>query len=272
MYLVPILALAACPGITEKQLTISWVFKNESLASVAFTGSVEDDNAGPITVAAGQTGSTSTTVDKTEDFVTATVSVSALPRPSQAETTVNGNQLTVTAIWDGVTLAVFANEGGCAPATAARPASPLGPSVCTAPKTWNLVGVTGTTTGNFQDIAASGSGTLSGFNPPATVQEGETYTVSATFSGSLTAAAGWDGIRVNIHVFIADYNTSPGINPNTSKLVTITGTKSESVTVTTAWSPRPQTPSTTTFTLEAGGDWLMAGTAPHLVATYSKVP
>lgn len=262
-------AVLGCPldstGTGDKNYTLNWIFvNNESsssiydavflgrdLASNASVRRFPDDDGGTetgTTVSIYKSGTIQVLVQvegalgAVRKAVTSTVPV----EPDKATT--------ITALWDGFTLLVSATVG--------------------AAPTWKLVGPnTGDASGSWQDIGGSASGTLSGFNPPTEVEEGKTYTISATFSGSATAAAGWDGIKRNIQVAIQDYDTYPGLSQQyTVKQVTVTGTISDAVTVTAAWSPRPATPNTTTFTLQAAGTWGMGGSTPTLVATYSKVP
>jgi hypothetical protein len=131
---------------------------------------------------------------------------------------------------------------------------------------WNLTGVTGSAEGIFLDQSATANGTLT-FNVPASVQEGDNVTVSATFTGTVTALPGWEGIQTNITVGIVDRGV-PGLVVNNSRLLerafpAATG----SITVTGAWTI-PANP--TTLSIEAGGGFTIAGSPANLVATYSR--
>jgi len=274
-----VLPLVGCGSGDTIAYQIHWVFVNTSAAPAVFIAS--DATEFEVTVPAGGTEASSTdgeTRGATTTQVKVTVQQASLTKGVQyADAQVEDRgTTTVTATWDGNVLSLDAG-GSCAQAQATIPSAPSASS-CTAPKTWNLVGVTGTTTGTYQDMARSGSGTLSGFNPPQTVVEGETYTVSATFGGSMTAAAGWDGITTNMTVGLADYDTlnpltgPEGTNPYTFKQVAVTGTISTSVTITVAWSPRPYGPATTTISIAAFGSWFVAGSSPRQVATYQRAP
>lgn len=135
---------------------------------------------------------------------------------------------------------------------------------------WTLQGITGETAGTYDDQASSASGTLS-FDPPQMLTVGQTYRVTATFSGSVTSKPGWDGIHVTLMAGFVDRGTTNGIPTAETKQVTVTGTVTDSVTVTMDWSPQPDS-SATTIILEASGGFTIAGTSPRLTATYVKAP
>jgi hypothetical protein len=263
------------PDETEKY-QIVWEFQNLScdlLQFVTFRGEENGDLTEAVTVEPPNTKTVSTTRVFTRHTTDLSVTISYPGGGDTKFLNVDVARALTTRIfakWDGFTLTLSSIGPGSTIAT--RLALPQAASACQAPAaTWRLEGVTGTAAATFQDISLSGNGSLSGFDPPQTVREGDTYTVSATFSGTLTAAAGWDGTRTSITVGLADHNMLNGINPSNSRQITVTGTISESITVTTAWTPGPIA-NATSFTLNAGGGFGVAGTPPSLVATYRKVP
>jgi hypothetical protein len=274
MYLVPILALAACPGVTSEELAISWVFVNTSAATVSFSGSVTDDFV-QATVASGQTGQRSSSVDLPEGSVTANVHVTGIPVEAieAATAQVQGNAMTVTATWNGTALSVTIGAG-CSSATASQAASPLGASACTALTSWTLDGITGATSVNWQYQHESGSGTLT-FSVPPKVTEGETYPVSATFTASVTADSTRRGLNTVIQALIRD-ETFPGNLQvlNQTTFGPISPSASGSVTVTGSWTiPKNNIhyQNRTTLPLVARGGNVIGDTTRR-VATYSKVP
>lgn len=144
----------------------------------------------------------------------------------------------------------------------------LGVTVVTG-ATWRLDSISGSASGTWQDIAASGSGTLD-LIVPTTVTEGQSYTVSSTFTGSLTVNAGWGGYSTNASISILDRGISSlhVVNNRATGSLAV-GTSAQVITVSGTWViPSNQT----TLALEAGGGLTMAGTTPNRVARYSKLP
>jgi hypothetical protein len=137
--------------------------------------------------------------------------------------------------------------------------------------TWTLQGITGSDTGSWEDLASTAGGTLV-IDVPQTVQEGQTYVITVTFSGTASAKEGWAGIEVLIQAGFADRNTSNGINPTNSRQVTLNPSVEDSIAVTAQWSPIHSEASNVedTILIEASGGFSIAGTAPHMVATYVR--
>ena len=264
-----VIALDGCASVTppEGRYSLRWNYVNNSCdpnQSATFRGEDHGDLTAGRTVApnggrASETSERAWTDSRTNVIVTATY-------PGGTKSA----DLTSIPVSAGSTTDVYATLGGTPLFLSVLTSDPSVPIQCS----WKLDGITGNASGSWQDIGGSATGTLT-FNPPQEITEGSTYQVSATFSGSATAAAGWDGIKRNITVGIGDLNTlnpllgSDGLNPHADKLVTVTGMVSESVTITAAWSPRPQSANTTTFTLQAAAGWGM-GASVIRVATYSR--
>ncbi|MGQ0703712.1 MAG: hypothetical protein ACT4PM_11330, partial [Gemmatimonadales bacterium] len=186
--------------------TIKWTFINQGPGFAEFiyytdetprqeTGSVpQGGTVGGITVAeilAPTTTSLVVTVPPTDDHRGAGTFQDV---PVSPDETTN-----VTVIWNGIDLTVSFTP----PCPPAAPGFFEPAAACQAPTTWKLDGITGNSSGMWSDQTGTGTGTLS-FNVPQEVQPGQTYQVSATFSGSFTAVPAWSGIRKNISVGVCD--------------------------------------------------------------------
>ena len=262
--------------IGTSEYTIAWRWVNNSATAVTFTRS--DANAfgppagPPSTVSAG--GSANELSDGETDKETTSVSVIIRENGQQKaiqslDVPVADQQTTtVTAVWNGTQLSLT-HSGGvlCAPPQLALGASA---AVCT-PPIWKLDGITGNASGNWSDLAGTGSGTLT-VSFPQEVKQGEAYHLSATFSGSLTYNLGWEMTQRNISVSICDRSGLSNVCglAATSTQQLARGAASGSITWTGPWTVTSSYPAT--FTLEAAAAFTIQGTSPLLVATYSKQP
>ncbi len=288
--LLSALLLVACPGVDNplgigfNEYGVNWVFVNQSNVTVLFEGSdINGSNTGDyrtprIPVDPGATGSYRSGGGTEETTTSISVRVYSLINnvtpvhfAGPLETGVaDGQDITVTATWDGTALSLSAVPA-CSPPAVAAPTSRA--AVCTPSTTWRLDGITGNASANWLDIAATATGTLT-LTVPQEVTPGQSYPVSATFSGSITVNPGWAGYATNLTIGIIDRVTF-GVNVNNSQFTgaLAVGTFARSITVNGSWVV-PSNPAS--LVLEAGGGWTMGGPGnanpPNLIATYSRAP
>ncbi|MGQ0701933.1 MAG: hypothetical protein ACT4PM_02220, partial [Gemmatimonadales bacterium] len=172
--------------------TIKWTFVNQGFGYADFTYDAEEGPPQKVEdVPKGSTRGGTTVAEIVAPTTTELyVVVQETEKPRGAykyfDVQVAPDETTnVTVIWNGTDLTVSFTPPGQAPTT------------------WKLDGITGNSSGMWSDQTGTGTGALT-FNVPQEVQPGQTYQVSATFSGSFTAVPAWSGIRKNISVGVCD--------------------------------------------------------------------
>lgn len=269
------LAGAGCDAGPPSNYTIVWIFTNNSNASAVMTG-IDAGHSSGGTVAAHSTTAPSTSTDLLSGNalpVTITVVAGGTTKTTTSTVPIGATSITtITVIWDGADIDVHSSVRCKATlrATGGGIVAPHSEDGCDAPVRWQLAGVTGAASGSWQDGFGSATGSLT-FSPPQSIEEGEVVPVTATFTGSVTEAAGW-ARNASLSVGIADYG-SPGISVNNVRdLGTANLSASGSVTVTGQWTVPSNA---TTISIQAGGNILQGGppnSQLNRVATYTKVP
>lgn len=271
--LLLVVSLARCDGTSNPDnYGVRWVLINNTNAAVDFKGQIDNAQVMFSTVPANATR----VPTNTALFKTSTIVVNVIVSPpgqipfQSVESTapVEKDKTTdITVIWDGVFLS-WSAVVKCLP-TSPQAVGVFEPSAnvaCDAP-VWRLDHYTGSASNTFSDVLASGTGSLT-TNFPATVQEGETVAISATYSGTVTVTTGT--LTEAIDVGLADPGI-PGFHvTNSASLGQVTGSKSGSVTVNQQWVVPT---GASTIELQVGGNFATHPTsALSRKAIYVKIP
>lgn len=263
---------------TSAPYTILWKFINNSCSSALFVGT--DEYAGINAIAGVPASGTANESTEGELEIGAPEAIDLLVRVGPLGGTNPGasaqrlvgafETVTATAVWDGTRITLSAS-------TNASPAPTASANVesCPAPEgaTWTLTGITAPASWNHSDASMTASGTLT-LNVPSEIREGQTYSVSAIFSATITSKPGGEGFPNPISASLTDPVAGGGtgnVAIGSFALGAANPTNSGAVTAAGSWTLGAVHHDGPTLTLIAQGN--LRGISRGIwTATYTKVP